>query len=239
MNPDPERAVVLVSGGMDSCVTAALARARHRDLAFLHASYGQRTATRERRAFEALADHYAVARRLVVAMEPLRAVGGSSLTDPSRPVSAMDLAARDIPSSYVPFRNGNLLAVAVSWAETLGASRIYIGAVGEDASGYPDCRPAFYAAFNAVIATGTAVGEALRVETPVIHLRKAEIVREGLRLGAPLHLTWSCYQGETLACGLCDSCGFRLRGFFEAGVEDPLPYADRETFRAQWAARRG
>ncbi len=218
-------AICLVSGGMDSCVTAAIARGENEGLAFLHVSYGQRTEARERRAFEELADFYGVSRRLVVSLEHLARIGGSSLTDPSVPVAEADLDAPGIPSSYVPFRNAHLLAAATSWAEVLGAGRVYIGAVAEDSSGYPDCRPVFYEAFQRVIDTGTRPETRVRVRTPVIHLRKAEIIRRGVSLGAPLGLTWSCYRAEERACGACDSCALRLRAFREAGLEDPIPYA--------------
>jgi 7-cyano-7-deazaguanine synthase len=218
-------AICLVSGGMDSCVTAAIARDENEELAFLHVSYGQRTEARERRAFEELADFYGVRRRLAVSLEHLARVGGSSLTDISIPVSEADLNAQGIPTSYVPFRNAHLLAVATSWAEVTGARRVYIGAVAEDSSGYPDCRPEFYEAFQRVIDVGTRPETRVEVRTPVIHMRKSEIVRRGTELGAPLRLTWSCYSGDERACGRCDSCALRLRAFQEAGFEDPIPYA--------------
>jgi len=218
-------AVCLVSGGMDSCVTAAIARGENDGLAFLHVSYGQLTEARERRAFEELADFYKVPRRLVVSLEHLARIGGSSLTDASIPVSEADLASTEIPTSYVPFRNAHLLAAATSWAEVIGATRVYIGAVAEDSSGYPDCRPEFYEAFQRAIDAGTRPETRVQVRTPVIHMRKAEIIGRGLELGAPLKLTWSCYRAEALACGTCDSCALRLRAFREAGVEDPIPYA--------------
>lgn len=233
----PTLAVVLVSGGMDSCVTAAIARTRHPELAFLHCDYGHRTEERERRAYREIADHYGVRRRLEVDLRHLRAIGGSSLTDPSMPVTEMNLHGSAIPSSYVPFRNANLLAIATSWAEVLGAARIYIGAVFEDATGYPDCRPEFYEAYNRVIETGTKPGGGIRIETPVIRMSKGEIVRQGVALAAPLHLTWSCYQAEDKACGRCDSCGFRLKGFHDAGVEDPIPYETRTAHTDQWRGR--
>ena len=218
-------AVCLVSGGMDSCVTAAIAREENRALAFLHVSYGQRTEARERRAFEEVADFYKVARRLVVSLEHLARIGGSSLTDPSIPVSEADLASREIPTSYVPFRNAHLLSAATSWAEVIGARHVYIGAVAEDSSGYPDCRPEFYEAFQRVVDVGTRPTTRVEIRTPVIRMRKSEIVRRGVELGAPLERTWSCYQGEEAACGRCDSCALRLRAFREAGLEDPIPYA--------------
>ena len=218
-------AVCLVSGGMDSCVTAAIAREENEDLAFLHVSYGQLTEARERRAFEELADFYQVSRRLVVSLEHLARIGGSSLTDASVPVSEADLASTEIPTSYVPFRNAHLLAAATSWGEVIKATSVYIGAVAEDSSGYPDCRPEFYEAFQRAIDVGTRPETRVQIRTPVIHLRKSEIIRRGLELGAPLKLTWSCYRAEALACGTCDSCALRLRAFREAGVADPIPYA--------------
>lgn len=220
-------AVCLVSGGMDSCVTAAIAHEENAELAFLHVTYGQRTAARERQSFDALAAHYK-ARSLVVSLTSLAQIGGSSLTDPSIDVSLADLASTEIPSSYVPFRNAHMLATAVSWAEVIGAQRIYIGAVAEDSSGYPDCRPEFYQAFQKAIDTGTRPETRIEIRTPVVRSRKSEIIQRGLALGAPLHLTWSCYTAEREACGRCDSCALRLRGFSEAGVRDPIFYADEE-----------
>jgi 7-cyano-7-deazaguanine synthase len=217
-------AVCLVSGGMDSCVTAAIAHEENDALAFLHVSYGQRTEKRERDAFEAIADHYNVAARLVISFDHLAQIGGSSLTDSQIAVSAPDLGSRAIPSSYVPFRNAHLLATAVSWGEVINAGAIYIGAVAEDSSGYPDCRPEFYAAFQEAIDVGTKPETRIEIRTPVIGMRKSEIVRKGVDLGAPLHLTWSCYQSSDRACGNCDSCALRLRAFREAGVTDPIPY---------------
>jgi 7-cyano-7-deazaguanine synthase len=217
--------ICLVSGGMDSCVTAAIANQENDELAFLHVSYGQRTEARERRAFDEIADFYGVSRRFVASLDYLSRIGGSSLTDASIPVAAADLSSRAVPTSYVPFRNAHLLAIATSWAEVAGARRIYIGAVAEDSSGYPDCRPEFYEAFERVIEVGTKPETRVEIRTPVIHLRKSEIVRRGMELGAPLALTWSCYSGEDRACGRCDSCALRLRAFREAGASDPIPYA--------------
>ena len=220
----PQLAICLVSGGMDSCVTAAVADKENDELAFLHVSYGQRTEKREREAFEALADHYAVNTRLVISLEHLAKIGGSSLTDPNIQVTDADLSAQGIPTSYVPFRNAHLLAAAVSWGEVIKATAIYIGAVAEDSSGYPDCRPEFYDAFQNVIDTGTKPETSISIRTPVIAMRKSEIVQRGVELGAPLHLTWSCYKESELACGNCDSCALRLRAFRKAGVTDPIPY---------------
>jgi len=218
-------AVCLVSGGMDSCVTAAIARAENAEVAFLHVSYGQRTEARERRAFAELADRFAVRKRLAVSIESLKAIGGSSLTDESIPVTKANLTSPEVPTSYVPFRNAHLLAIAASWAEAIGAQRIYIGAVAEDSSGYPDCRPEFYEAFQRVIDAGTRPETKIEIVTPVIDLSKPDIVRRGLELGAPLELTWSCYVAEDRACGQCDSCALRLRAFKEAGTPDPIGYA--------------
>lgn len=220
----PELAICLVSGGMDSCVTAAIAQQENDELAFLHVSYGQRTEQRERRSFDALADHFGAELRLVISLEHLARIGGSSLTDDAIPVTTANLSSSAIPSSYVPFRNAHLLAAAVSWGEVIGASAIYIGAVAEDSSGYPDCRPEFYDAFQNVLDLGTKPETCITIRTPVIHMKKSEIVRKGLDLGAPLHLTWSCYQESELACGNCDSCALRLRAFREAGASDPIPY---------------
>jgi len=220
-------AVVLVSGGMDSCVCAAIAHETYA-LAFLHVSYGQRTEKRELQAFEAIADYYQVPHRLVSKLDHLRDIGGSSLTDPGIPVEQANLERTDIPTSYVPFRNAHLLSIATSWGEVLGAEALFIGAVAEDSSGYPDCRAEYYEAFNELIRLGTRPETRLEIMTPVIHMKKSEIVRTGNKLGAPLHLTWSCYQSGERACGRCDSCALRLRGFREAGIADPIPYAEVE-----------
>lgn len=217
-------AVCLVSGGMDSCVTAAVADSENNELAFLHVSYGQPTEDRERRAFEELADHFNTAFRLAVSLDHLTRIGGSSLTDKSIPISRGNPDAPGIPSSYVPFRNAHFLSIATSWAEVIGAQRIYIGAVAEDSSGYPDCRPEFYESFQRVIEVGTKPETQIEIRTPVISLRKAEIIKTGISLGAPLNLTWSCYRESEQACGECDSCLLRLRAFREAGITDPIPY---------------
>jgi 7-cyano-7-deazaguanine synthase len=220
-------AVCLVSGGMDSCVTAAIAKEENDELAFLHVSYGQRTERRERRAFEEIAEFYSVSKKLAVSIEHLARIGGSSLTDIEIEVTEADLNSKAIPTSYVPFRNAHLLAIAASWAEVSGANRIYIGAVAEDSSGYPDCRPEFYAAFQKTIEVGTKPETVMEIRTPVIELKKSEIVRRGVELNAPLHLTWSCYQNAESACGRCDSCALRLRGFREAGLRDPIAYEEK------------
>lgn len=217
------RAVVLLSGGMDSCVCAALA-AREYEAAALHISYGQRTEARERDSFLGICDRLGIQERLIVRNEALKRIGGSALTDEKIEVPESHLLGHDIPVTYVPFRNAHFLAVAVSWAEVMGASKIFIGAVEQDSSGYPDCRPAYYQAFNEVIRTGTKEG-GIEIVTPLIAMRKSEIVRLGVELGAPFDLTWSCYGREDSACGVCDSCMLRLRAFREAGTSDPLLYA--------------
>ncbi|MDQ4122836.1 MAG: 7-cyano-7-deazaguanine synthase QueC [Acidobacteriota bacterium] len=209
---------------MDSCVTAAIAKEENDQLAFLHVSYGQRTEQRERQAFGEIAEFYKVTKKLAVSIEHLARIGGSSLTDENIEVSEADLHSKEIPASYVPFRNAHLLAIAASWAEVLGANRIYIGAVAEDSSGYPDCRPEFYAAFQKTIKVGTKPETNIEIRTPVIDLKKSEIIRRGVALNAPLHLTWSCYQNLEKACGRCDSCALRLRGFREAKTDDPIAY---------------
>jgi 7-cyano-7-deazaguanine synthase len=230
MNDKP-KAVVLLSGGMDSCVCTAMAVQRHEraNVALLHASYGQRTENRERRAFEAIADFYGVTKRLAVQLDHFRKIGGSALTDEKIAVPENELGhvapnGSGIPVTYVPFRNAHFLSVAVSWAEALGAREIYIGAVAEDSSGYPDCRPEYYRVFQELIGVGTRPETRIEIVTPVIGMKKNAIIRRGIELGAPLQLTWSCYQGEEAACGVCDSCLLRLQAFAEAGTIDPIPY---------------
>jgi len=216
------RAVVLLSGGMDSSVCAALAKRDHEPAA-LHVSYGQRTEARERQSFLAICQRLKIHDRLILRNESLRAIGGSALTDHSIPVPDAVMIGTGVPVTYVPFRNAHFLAAAVSWAEVLDAKKVYIGAVEPDSSGYPDCRPAYYKAFNEVVKAGTKEGD-IEILTPLIAMRKAEIVRLGLELGAPFDLTWSCYSREDRACGVCDSCVLRLRAFEAAGVQDPIPY---------------
>ncbi|HZV12404.1 MAG TPA: 7-cyano-7-deazaguanine synthase QueC [Candidatus Kapabacteria bacterium] len=227
--PKRELAVVLMSGGMDSCVSAAIA-AQTYDIAALHLNYGQRTERRELRAFNEIADYLHAQKRLVVNIEHLAAIGGSSLTDSSIEVPTANLQRKGIPTSYVPFRNANFLSIAVSWAEVIGATKIFIGAVEEDSSGYPDCRKSFYDAFNKVIREGTKPETSIEIITPLIDMTKAQIVKRGVEIGAPLQLTWSCYKNEDIACGVCDSCALRLRGFAQAGVEDPIPYKEKPAY---------
>lgn len=222
-NQGKSRAVVLLSGGMDSCVCAALA-ARDHHAAAVHVSYGQRTEARERQSFMGICERLGIQDKLVVRNEALRAIGGSALTDEGIAVPQSGTLEGGVPVTYVPFRNAHFLAVAVSWAEVLGAGKVYIGAVEPDSSGYPDCRPAYYKAFREVVKAGTKEGQ-IEIVTPLIAMRKAEIVRLGLELGAPFDLTWSCYSREDQACGVCDSCSLRLRAFESAGEKDPIPYA--------------
>lgn len=229
MSKNKELAVVALSGGMDSCVTAAIAK-QNFQLAFVHINYGQRTEKRELKSFNDIADFFEVNKKLVIDYSHLSKIGGSSLTDKNIEVSNADLDNREIPTSYVPFRNANILSACVSWAEVLKAKSIFIGAVYEDSSGYPDCRPEFFSAFEKIIDLGTRPETKIKIETPIIHLLKSEIVKKGIELNAPLHLTWSCYQNDDEACGVCDSCALRLRGFQQAGVEDPIMYKSKPNY---------
>ena len=229
MEANCPKAVVLMSGGMDSCVTAAIAAQSYR-LAALHVSYGQLTEARERRAFQEIADFFDIRDRLVIEQPYLGRIGGSALTDSRIPLRDADLEATDVPTSYVPFRNAHFLAVAVSWGEVIGAQKIYIGAVEPDSSGYPDCRPEYYRIFNQLIEAGTRPETHIEIVAPLIQLRKHEIVKKGIELGAPFHLSWSCYRSSEKACGTCDSCALRLRAFEQAGVEDVIPYRFRPKF---------
>ena len=208
---------------MDSCVAAAIAGQEY-EMAFLHVRYGQRTGEREYQSFQAIADYYQVKKRMVVDISYLKEIGGSCLTDHRIDVPSADLRRKEIPISYVPFRNTHLLSIAVSWAEVIGVRKIFIGAVEEDSSGYPDCRKVYFDAFNRLVKLGTKPGSDIEIVTPLISLKKKEIILRGIVLKVPFHLTWSCYQHIDLACGKCDSCALRLRGFREAGIEDPIPY---------------
>ncbi|MBU0476204.1 MAG: 7-cyano-7-deazaguanine synthase QueC [Bacteroidetes bacterium] len=222
-------AVVAVSGGLDSCVTSAIANKEY-DLAFAHINYGQRTQERELQAFNDIADFYSAKYRIIIDFNHLAKIGGSSLTDKTMKINDADLESKEIPTSYVPFRNANILTACVSWAEVIGAEAVFIGAVFEDSSGYPDCRPDFFEAFNKVIDLGTKPETKIMIKTPIIRMSKNEIIKKGNELNAPLHLTWSCYQNEDEACGVCDSCALRLRGFQKLGIEDPIPYKSRPKY---------
>ena len=230
MSKKKDLAVVAVSGGMDSCVTAAIANEKYQ-IAFAHINYGQRTEKRELKAFNDIADFFEVKKRLVIDFTHLSKIGGSSLTDNNIKVSKADIDNKEIPTSYVPFRNANILSACVSWTEVLNAKAVFIGAVYEDSSGYPDCRPEFFSAFEKMAEVGTKPGTKIKIETPVIHFSKAEIVTKGFELNAPLHLTWSCYQNEDVACGVCDSCALRLRGFEQAGFIDPIKYKTKPKYK--------
>ncbi len=224
------KAIVLISGGMDSLLSTAIAKRDGYELAALHLNYGQRTERKELECFEKITAHYGIKEKLVVDVTHLSRIGGSSLTDKAIEVSKANIHSKDIPTSYVPFRNANILSIAVSWAEVIGANRIFIGAVEEDSSGYPDCRKEFYAAFNQMIKLGTKPTTDIQIITPVIEMKKSAIVKLGLELNAPFELSWSCYQENDVACGVCDSCALRLRAFQEAGIEDPIPYAVRPIY---------
>ena len=225
-----DKAIVAVSGGMDSCVTSAIA-AKDYELAFLHVNYGQRTEKRELKAFYDIADFFNVMDRMVVDLRHLSIIGGSSLTDRKIDVSKADLSSKEIPTSYVPFRNANILSACVSWSEVLNANAVFIGAVWEDSSGYPDCRPEFFKSFEKAVEVGTKPSTKIKIITPIINFTKKDIVLKGLELNAPLHLTWSCYQDEEEACGVCDSCALRLRGFQLAGIEDPIKYKLKPVYK--------
>jgi 7-cyano-7-deazaguanine synthase len=224
-----ELAVILVSGGLDSCLTAAIAN-QNCEPAFLHLNYGQKTEQREKKAFADIARYYGVKKKLDVDMHYFSLIGGSSLTDQTIPVAKANFNNKDIPQSYVPFRNANMLAIATSWAEVINATKIYIGAVEEDSSGYPDCRDAFFRSFNLLIKEGTKPETDIRIITPIIQMSKKQIVKKSFELKAPVHLTWSCYQNEKKACGVCDSCALRLRGFQQAGIKDPIPYDKKPSY---------
>jgi len=228
-NIEKDIAVIAVSGGLDSCVTAAIAK-QDFELAFAHFNYGQRTEKRELKAFNDLVNYFNVAKKLIIDISHLSQVGGSSLTDKNLDVAKADLSSKKIPASYVPFRNANILAACVSWAEVLKAKAVFIGAVQEDSSGYPDCRVDFFSAFEKMVQLGTKPSTSLEIKTPIINLTKKEIIKLGMELNAPLHFTWSCYQNEDKACGVCDSCALRLRGFQAAGVEDPIGYIEKPNY---------
>ena len=230
MKNNIKKAVIALSGGMDSCVTTAVAKLDYDELYAFHANYGQRTLKRELQAFNEVADYFDIKEKLIVDFTHLTRIGGSSLTDKNIEVSKADLSNKEIPTSYVPFRNANILSACTSWAEVVNAEAIFIGAVYEDSSGYPDCRPEFYKAFEKVINIGTKPETKIKIITPVIYLSKEKIVKKGIELNAPFHLTWSCYQDEETACGACDSCALRLRAFQKAGIEDPIEYKVRPNY---------
>ena len=226
VDPKNKLVIVLASGGLDSAVCLAEAAAEH-EVALLHVNYGQRTEKRELQAFQDLADHYGIEQKLVVDISYLKAIGGSSLVDETMAVeTGLPRDGAAVPSTYVPFRNAHILCVGMSWAEVIGAEALYIGAVEEDGSGYPDCRREFYDKFALAADAGTKPETKVAIETPLITLDKAAIVARGVELADPLHLTWSCYTHSEKACGVCESCRLRLRGFARAGIPDPIGYAD-------------
>jgi 7-cyano-7-deazaguanine synthase len=220
-----EKVIVLLSGGMDSLVCAGLATRDYQDVYALHMNYGQKTSARERISFDEICDHYKISRdkRKIIDMTFLKQIGGSSLTDESIDVKSFKGDSPEIPDSYVPFRNSIILSLAVSWAEVVGAKKLFIGANYEDSPGYPDCRPSYYEAFNKVIQEGTKAND-IQILTPVILMKKRDIVLKGKELNVPFELSWSCYKNSAKACGQCDSCALRIRGFKEAGITDPIDY---------------
>lgn len=221
-----DKAIVLASGGLDSCVTIACAVSDGYDVSLMHINYGQRTQKREDKAFDDIAAYYKITNKMTVDIDYLKRIGGSSLTDMSMKVEedTTPSSTGNLPSTYVPFRNANMISIAVSWAEVIGAKKIYVGAVEEDSSGYPDCREIFYEKFNDLLSVALSDKSDIQIVTPVIHFSKKDIVKKGIELKAPLHLTWSCYQNEDEACGICESCQLRLNGFAQAGVKDPIKY---------------
>ena len=225
LETNKELAVVAVSGGLDSCITTAIAN-KEFDLALVHINYGQRTESKELDSFHKIANYYNVKKKLVIDFAHFQKIGGSSLTDKEMQVSEADLNNIEVPTSYVPFRNANILSACVSWAEIINAKAIFIGAVHEDSSGYPDCRPEFFKSFEETVNLGTKPETKIKIETPIINLDKKEIIELGIKLKAPLELTWSCYSSEEEACGVCDSCALRLRGFQKLKVVDPIPYKE-------------
>jgi len=221
-----ETAVCLVSGGMDSATTLAIARQDY-NVAAMHAYYGQLTQDREIKAFRDLVSYYDIKNSMTFSLSHLHQIGGSALTDPDIEVSIEGVRKDTVPSTYVPFRNAHLLSAAVSWAEVLKATRVFIGVVEEDSSGYPDCRQSFIEQFEKAVDEGTLPTTKIKIVAPVLHMSKTEIVKKGHEIGVPYELTWSCYVNTEKACGVCDSCRLRLAAFKNAGYEDPIPYEER------------
>ncbi len=219
-----KKAIVLLSGGMDSALTLAIAKSQNYNLAALHLNYKQKTEQRELKAFYDITSHYGISEKLIVDVSFLKQIGGSSLTDEKINISHANLNSNDIPTSYVPFRNGNILSIAISWAESIKANAIFIGAMQLDSSGYPDCHRTFFDAFENAANLGTKPDTNIKIITPIINYTKKDIVTEGTKLKVPFELTWSCYQNSDIACGVCDSCALRLRGFQQANIDDPIPY---------------
>ncbi len=221
---DKIKSIILLSGGMDSLVTTAIAKEESDEIYFLHANYGQKTELKELECFENLTKFYKPSGTLSVDIDYLRKIGGSSLVDDNLTIKNHNNEEDAVPNTYVPFRNAHLIAIGVSWAEVIGAQRIYIGAVEEDSSGYPDCRESFYKSYNKTIDLGTKDETKIQIMTPIIHMTKAEIVKKGKELNCPFEFSWSCYRSNDKACGTCDSCHLRIKAFKEAKLKDPIPY---------------
>jgi len=230
MNKTNKKCVIVLSGGMDSTLCMAIAKDLGYQLAALHLNYGQLTEKREEKAFLDICEFYDVEEKIIVDTSFFKQIGGSGLTDNNVTIMDAELDNHTIPNTYVPFRNGNILAIAASWAEVIGAEAIFIGAVQQDSSGYPDCRKEFFDEFEKAINTGTKPETRINIITPIINFNKGDIVRRSKELGSPLHLTWSCYRNSDTACGTCDSCALRLRGFQQEGFEDPIPYLVRPEY---------
>jgi 7-cyano-7-deazaguanine synthase len=216
---------------MDSATAAFEAKQRGYDLYFLHTTYGQQTADKESECAQKLADYMDVADFLHIETDHLARIGASSLTDENIDVEEVDLDSDEIPSSYVPFRNSNLLSMATSYAEANDCGAIFIGAHSEDYSGYPDCRPEFFDAFQQVIDIGTKPETSIDLVAPFVDWTKTEIAERGLDLDVPYELTWSCYRDEEPACGTCDACAYRLKAFQDVGMKDPIRYRERPSYR--------
>lgn len=225
-----KKAVVLLSGGMDSTTAMYEAIERGYKPYLLHLSYGQQTEDKELASARKMLLHVNAGDFQHISVDHLSAIGGSSLTDETMTVDEADLDSDDVPTSYVPFRNANLLSIAVSYAEVNDCDAIFIGAHTEDFSGYPDCRPTFFDAFQSVINTGTKDGD-IELCTPFVEYAKSDIVERGQQLGVPFEDTWSCYQNNEAACGVCDACAYRLQAFEEVGIDDPIEYVTRPSYQ--------
>jgi 7-cyano-7-deazaguanine synthase len=224
---------------MDSSTLAYVAKDMGYDILALHTSYGQLTEAKELACAQKIAASLDALEFMHIPLTHLKVFGGSSLTDTNLKVhshgedggegkaaeSAKSSAnAGELPNTYVPFRNSNLLAIATSYAETRNADAIFIGVQSSDYAGYPDCRPEYIEAFQRVIDLGTSDSVHIKLMTPFVRMNKKQILEKGLRLGVPYEHTWSCYRNNENACGTCDSCYYRLKAFNEIGVEDPIPY---------------
>ncbi|NYT07016.1 MAG: 7-cyano-7-deazaguanine synthase QueC [Methanomicrobiales archaeon] len=218
------RAICLVSGGMDSATLAYHARDQGYDLICLHFNYGQRTEGKERASAQKIADLLGAEEFIEVDLAYLTRFGGSSLTDHRLAVDRFRDDREGVPNTYVPFRNANLLSIATSCAEARGAGAVFIGVQSQDYSGYPDCRPQFIEAFQRVVDTGTRDETRITIKAPFLNMTKQDILALGRTLGVPYEHTWSCYQNEERACGVCGACHFRKAAFEALGMKDPIPY---------------